>query len=87
MIDFDTFYEEMVKINFNIEEKGLTFCKCTFCNRYPITSYIKSIFYHEALGEALREFKKSNLKVPSFKYDFATRKVVMRLKKDEGTLD
>ena len=56
MIDFDTFYEEMVKINFNIEEKGLTFCKCTFCNRYPITSYIKSIFYHEALGEALREF-------------------------------
>jgi hypothetical protein len=70
MIDFDTFYEEMIKINFNIEGKGLTFCKCTFCNSNPIKSYIKSIFYHEALGEALREFKKSKLNVPSFKYDF-----------------
>ena len=35
----------------------------------------------------MEEFLKSKLKVPSFKYDFVTKKLVIKLKKDEGNLD
>ena len=70
VIDFDTFYLEMQKISFDLENKGLILCQCEECNKKPIKKIAGNIYYHEAFGLALEEFKKTNSKDKSFKYDF-----------------
>ncbi|CAK59720.1 unnamed protein product (macronuclear) [Paramecium tetraurelia] len=69
VIDFDTFYLQLEKCNFDLSS-GLILCKCQTCNTTPIKSLSGSIFYHEAFDYALKKYYSSNSKSMSFSYDF-----------------
>ncbi|CAD8212704.1 unnamed protein product [Paramecium pentaurelia] len=79
-IDFESFYEKMVECKFKIPEEGLQLCLCQeYCSKNPIKKYTTSLFYHEALGDALQSLKNDGLSPQKFKYNFEEEKFCLVL--------
>ncbi|CAD8209809.1 unnamed protein product [Paramecium octaurelia] len=56
IVDFASFYEELKKINFDYENQYLILCRCNYCNKNPIKTFVGNIYFHEAFYEALNKF-------------------------------
>ncbi|CAD8123104.1 unnamed protein product [Paramecium sonneborni] len=90
VVDFSTFYDELKKIDFDIENKGLTLCKCQSCNSNPIWTITGNIHFHEPFYEALNKFYKldnyTQLKKFTYKFQKTEEKSYIkedRMKKNE----
>ncbi|CAD8123088.1 unnamed protein product [Paramecium sonneborni] len=72
IVDFQSFYDELKKIDFDIENIGLTLCKCLSCNQNPIKTITGNIHFHEPFYEALNKFSKidNQTKLEKFTYKF-----------------
>ncbi|CAD8145152.1 unnamed protein product [Paramecium octaurelia] len=73
-VDFKSFYQELTKINFDLENQGLILCNCRFCQSNPIKSITGQIYFHEAFYEALNKYyqiQDNNQNENSFTYTFA----------------
>ncbi|CAD8124573.1 unnamed protein product [Paramecium sonneborni] len=75
IVDFKSFYEELKKIDFDIETKGLILCRCHTCNAKPIKTITSNIHFHEAFYEALNKFCKieNYTQMKSFTYQFQNK--------------
>ncbi|CAD8145162.1 unnamed protein product [Paramecium octaurelia] len=74
IVDFKSFYQELTKINFDLENQGLILCRCNYCNKNPIKSIAGQIQFHEAFQEALNKYHQiqhNNQNENSFTYRFA----------------
>ncbi|CAD8182178.1 unnamed protein product [Paramecium octaurelia] len=77
-IDFESFYEKLAECQFQIPAEGLQLCRCQeYCSQYPVKKFTTSVFYHEALGEALQQLRKDNVYPEKFKYNFEEGKFIL----------
>ncbi|CAK64859.1 unnamed protein product (macronuclear) [Paramecium tetraurelia] len=74
IVDFKSFYQELKKINFDLEKQGLILCRCNYCYRNPIKFIAGQIYFHEAFYEALNKYyqiQDNNQNESHFTYTFA----------------
>ncbi|CAK71779.1 unnamed protein product (macronuclear) [Paramecium tetraurelia] len=85
-IDFESFYEKLVECQFQIPADGLQLCRCQeYCSINPVKKFTTSVFYHEALGEALQQLRKDNVFPEKFKYNFEEGKFILVYQKQQNS--
>ncbi|CAK64857.1 unnamed protein product (macronuclear) [Paramecium tetraurelia] len=78
IVDFKSFYQELTKINFDLEKQGLILCRCNYCNRNPIKFIAGQIYFHEAFYEAFNKYyqiEHNNQNESHFTYIFADTEI------------